>query len=137
MSKYRGVSYIGIFLIILMAAIILQAIIAIWPAYYDNWVMDKQIKEILETSTDMNPDKFKSDMSRRMDMNGIRALKADDIFILTVDKGNLVVRKKYSVQKNYLKNLFLTMEFDTTFEKGKEPINNVIEEDQREKVSLH
>ena len=110
-QSQQGASYIAF-----LFAIAVKAAVAIWPAYWDDKIIDTQIQGLLKDSpTNITPTKFAMEMDRRFDMNGIRDLRFKDIGVVTY-KGDLIVKKKYEVRKPFIKNLNLVMTFEKTFD---------------------
>lgn len=116
LHKQRGVSYIGIFLGIVVAAFAVKLAVAVWPAYWDDRIIDSQIKEsLIGLSKGATPAQFKQDMARRLDMNNIRDVKIDDLMKVTNTSG-LAVKKEYEVRKPFILNIELLMTFKKDFD---------------------
>lgn len=114
--KQKGTSYIGIFAIILVAALAAKMAVAIWPSYWDDRIINAQIKESLSSlSKGATPSQFKADMTRRLDMNNVRDVKIDDLMKVTNPSG-LVVQKEYEVRKPFMFNIQLLMTFKKDFD---------------------
>ena len=115
-QSQQGASYIAFLFAAILFAIAVKAAVAIWPAYWDDKIIDTQIQELLKDSpTDITPTKFAMEMDKRFDMNGIRDLRFKDIGVVTY-KGDLIVKKKYEVRKPFVLNLSLLMTFEKTFD---------------------
>ncbi|MDH0031312.1 MULTISPECIES: DUF4845 domain-containing protein [unclassified Acinetobacter] len=115
-KSQQGVSYIAILFGVVLFAIAVKAAIAIWPAYWDDRVVDSQIEELLKESPDnIAPSKFSSQMIQRLDVSGVRDLNFKDIAQVTYKDG-LVVKKKYEVRKPFILNISLVMNFEKTFD---------------------
>ena len=115
-QSQQGASYIAFLLGAILFAIAVKAAVAIWPAYWDDKIIDTQIQGLLKDSpTNITPTKFAMEMDRRFDMNGIRDLRFKDIGVVTY-KGDLIVKKKYEVRKPFVLNLSLLMTFEKTFD---------------------
>ena len=109
-----GASYLSIFLGVLVFAFIVKAVLAVWPAYWDDRVINSQIEEVLKkNSINMTASQFSSQMNQSLSMNGIRDFNFDDIARVTNEQG-LKVTKQYEVRKPFLLNISLVL----TFEKG-------------------
>lgn len=116
LHKQRGVSYIGIFLGIVVAAFALKLAVAIWPAYWDDRVIDKLIVENLsKASKGSTPSTFKNEFRKSLEMNNINDLKVDDIVKVTNTSG-LAVKKEYEVRKPFMSNIELLMTFKKDFD---------------------
>ena len=115
-QSQQGASYIAFLFAAILFAIAVKAAVAIWPAYWDDKIIDTQIQGLLKDSpANITPTKFASDMGRRFEMNGIRDIQFKDIAEVTY-RGDLIVKKKYEVRKPFIKNLNLVMTFEKTFD---------------------
>ena len=84
MKNQRGASYLGIFFAIILFALAAKIAVAVWPAYWDDHIINSQIEEALATlPKDTTQNKFKQDLSQRLEMNNIRDIKVDDILQVT------------------------------------------------------
>ena len=115
-KSQQGASYIAILFGVILFAIAVKAAVAIWPAYWDDKIVDTQIQELLKESPDnVTPAKFAAQMEQRMEMNNVRDLRFSDIAQVTyVDDS--VVKKKYEVRKPFMLNISLVMNFEKTFD---------------------
>lgn len=115
-KSQQGASYIAILFGVILFAIAVKAAIAIWPAYWNDKIVDTQIQELLKDSSNgVTPAKFTAQMDQRLDMNNIRDLHFKDIAQVTY-KDDLVVKKKYEVRKPFMLNISLVMNFEKTFD---------------------
>lgn len=115
LHKQQGVSFIGIFLGIVVAAFAIKMAVAIWPAYWDDRIIDKEITNAIATyPKGVTPAKFKQDLTRQLEMNNVRDLKVDDIMKVTNASG-LEVKKEYEVRKPFMANIELVMTFKKDF----------------------
>lgn len=115
-KSQQGVSYIGILFGVVLFAIAVKAALAIWPAYWDDRLIDTQIQQLLkESPPNITPTKFATQMDQRFDMNGIRDLHFKDVAQVTY-KDDLIVKKKYEVRKPFMLNISLVMNFEKTFD---------------------
>ena len=116
-KSQQGASYIAILFGVILFAIAVKAAVAIWPAYWDDKIVDTQIQELLKESPDnVTPAKFAAQIEQRMEMNNVRDLRFSDIAQVTY-KDDLVVKKKYEVRKPFMLNISLVMNFEKTFDK--------------------
>lgn len=115
-KSQQGASYISILLGIVVFAFIVKATLALWPSYWDDRVIDNQIEQLMqESSADITPSKFESQMSQRLDMNNIRDIQFKDIATVSTDNG-LTVTKKYEVRKPFFMNIDLVQTFEKSFD---------------------
>lgn len=116
MKNQRGASYLGIFFAIILFALAAKIAVAVWPAYWDDHIINSQIEEALATlPKDTTQNKFKQVLSQRLEMNNIRDIKVDDILQVTNTAG-LAVKKDYEVRKPFLMNMSLLMTFQKDFD---------------------
>ena len=115
-KSQQGASYIAILFGVILFAIAVKAAIVIWPAYWDDKIVNTQIQELLKDSPNsVTPAKFIAQMDQRLDMNNIRDLHFKDVAQVTY-KDDLVVKKKYEVRKPFMLNISLVMNFEKTFD---------------------
>lgn len=115
-KSQQGTSYIAILFGVVLFAVAVKAAIAIWPAYWDDKLINTQIEGLLKDSpSNVTPSKFNSQMDQRFEMNGIRDLRFKDIAQVTY-KDDLVVMKKYEIRKPFMLNISLVMTFEKTFD---------------------
>ncbi len=115
-KSQQGASYIVILFWVVLFAIAVKALIAIWPAYWDDRIIDSQIEGLLKDSPEnITPTKFAAQMDQRLDMNGVRDLRFKDVAQVTY-KDDLIVKKKYEVRKPFMLNISLVMTFEKTFD---------------------
>ena len=115
MYKQKGVSFIGIFLVIVVAAFGLKLAVATWPAYWDDRIIDREIANAIASAPKgVTPTKFKQDLTRQLEMNNIRDLKVDDIMKVTNTNG-IAVNKEYEIRKPFIANIELVMTFKKDF----------------------
>jgi hypothetical protein len=114
-KSQQGASYIAILFGVILFAMAVKAAVAIWPAYWDDKIIDTQIQELLKDSPENIPAKFTAQMDQRLDMNNVRDLHFKDIAQVTY-KDDLVVKKKYEVRKPFVLNISLVMNFEKTFD---------------------
>ena len=116
-KNQQGASYIGILLGIIAAAFLLKIIVAVWPLYWDDNAINKQIAELIKNSpADTTPAKFSAKMEQNFDMNNIRDIKFNDIATVSTQDG-LQVTKKYEVRKPFMLNIDLVLTFEKSFDK--------------------
>ena len=115
-KSQQGASYIAILFGVVLFAVAVKAAIAIWPAYWDDKIINTQIEGVLKDSPEnITPAKFAQQMDQRLDMNGVRDLYFKDIAVVTY-KDDLIVKKKYEVRKPFMLNISLVMTFEKTFD---------------------
>ncbi|MHA3056934.1 DUF4845 domain-containing protein [Acinetobacter sp. ANC 5584] len=118
MHKFqRGVSYSTFLLVLIIFSIVLKVVVAIWPAYWDDHIIDKQIQSVLDDNpAPLSSDKFASAMNERLSMNNINDLKIEDIAKVSNDGGQLNVAKRYEVRRHLLLNIDIVLSFEKNFD---------------------
>lgn len=112
----QGISVIGVLLAVILFAIVAKAALAIWPAYWDDRVINKEIEDVLKNNPiTMKSFEFESKMDQQLSMNNIRDLKIKDITQVQ-NAGGLEVKKKYEVRKPFLLNIDLVLTFEKDFD---------------------
>ncbi|NHC04164.1 DUF4845 domain-containing protein [Acinetobacter sp. 187] len=111
-----GASYISILLGVMAFAFMVKIILAIWPSYWDDRVINSQIEDLLKKSpSTITSSQFSSQMNQSLNMNNIRDLTFDDIARVSTEKG-LEVTKRYEVRKPFLLNIDLVLTFEKSFD---------------------
>lgn len=114
--KQRGASYLGIFFAIVLAAFAVKLAVALFPPFWDDRIVNMAITEALTSlPKDTTQRQFKEDLSKRLEMNNIRDLKADDIVQVTNNSSGLTVNKSYEVREPFFANIELVMTFKQEF----------------------
>lgn len=115
-KSQRGVSYSTFLLVLIILSIVLKVVVTIWPAYWDDYVINKQIRSVLDDNPSLTSDKFNSAMEERLSMNNIDSLKIEDIAKVSNDGGQLHVAKRYEVRNHFLLNIDLVLSFEKDFD---------------------
>ncbi|WP_111891762.1 DUF4845 domain-containing protein [Acinetobacter sp. MB5] len=115
-KSQRGVSYSTFLLVLIILSIVLKVAVVIWPAYWDDYVINKQIKSVLDENPALTSAKFNSAMEERLSMNNIDDLKIEDIAKVSNDGGQLHVAKSYEVRSHLLFNIDLVLSFEKNFD---------------------
>ncbi|MCW1385519.1 DUF4845 domain-containing protein [Acinetobacter baumannii] len=113
----QGTSYLAILFGVVIFAIAVKAVLAVWPAYWDDRVINNQITELMQqSSADITPQKFMTQMDQRLEMNNIRDLHFKEIAEV-FNQPSLTVKKKYEVRRPFLLNIDLVLTFEKSFDK--------------------
>lgn len=113
-----GASYLGVFLGIIVFALVLKAAVAVAPAYWDDRIINNQIDALMrESPRNITVDKFVTQMNQRLDMNSVRDVRFNEIAKVT-NKGGLRVSKQYEVRRPFLFNIDLVIKFEKNFEQN-------------------
>ena len=112
----KGASYIGILIAVIGFAFLAKVAIAVWGPYWDDRVINNQITELMQqSSADITPQKFMTQMDQRLEMNNIRDLHFKEIAEV-FNQPSLTVKKKYEVRKPFLLNIDLVLKFEKSFD---------------------
>lgn len=113
-----GASYLGVFLGIIVFALVLKAAVAVAPVYWDDRIINNQIDALMrESPRNIAVDKFVTQMNQRLDMNSVRDVRFNEIAKVT-NKGGLRVSKQYEVRRPFLFNIDLAIKFEKNFEQN-------------------
>lgn len=115
-NRQRGASYTVILLGVVLAAFVLKVLVAVWPPYWDDRLINQLIKEqVVISPAKITPAQFSTLMSQSFSMNNIREIQFDEIAHVT-EKNGLLVTKKYEVRKPFLLNIDLVLTFEKSFD---------------------
>ena len=118
MRHQQGASYIGVLIAIVGFAFLAKVAIAVWGPYFDDRMVDGEIEALLKSApANITPEKFNSDLSKRLEMNNIRDFNIKDN-IKVANDGQLLVQKNYEVRKNFIMNIDLVMKFEKDFDQS-------------------
>lgn len=110
----RGMSYLGILTLLGISGLILKIAVAIGPAYYDNYTIEKIIISLFRDGRANSVADFKRGLDDRFQINNIRNKSADD-FKYTFEDKKLTVLVDYEVRENFVANIDLVMHFKKTY----------------------
>ncbi|MBD8009150.1 DUF4845 domain-containing protein [Acinetobacter pecorum] len=118
MRHQQGASYIGVLIAIVGFAFLAKVAIAVWGPYFDDRMVDGEIEALLKSApANITPEKFNSDLSKRLEMNNIRNFDIKQNVILDNAQA-MVVRKNYEIRKNFIMNIDLVMKFEKEFDQS-------------------
>lgn len=118
MRHQQGASYIAILIAIIGFAFMVKVAVAVWGPYFDDRMLDNQIEEqLLNGPKNLTPQKFISEMDRRLSMNNIRDIQFADVAQVTNVDG-LQVKKEYEIRKPFLLNIDIVMKFEKSFDQS-------------------
>ncbi|WP_180126484.1 MULTISPECIES: DUF4845 domain-containing protein [unclassified Acinetobacter] len=118
MRHQRGTSYIAILIAVIGFAFLAKVVIAVWGPYVDDRLVNNEIEELMKSSPkNIAPSKFESQMSQRLDMNGVRDLNFKDIAQVTNVDG-LQVKTDYEIRKPFLLNIDIVLKFEKSFDQS-------------------
>ncbi|WP_168393779.1 DUF4845 domain-containing protein [Acinetobacter indicus] len=118
MRHQQGASYIAILVAIIGFAFMAKIAVAVWGPYFDDRMLDNQIKEqLIHGPKNLGPQKFIGEMDKRLSMNNIRDIKFADVAQVTNVDG-LQVKKDYEIRKPFLLNIDIVMKFEKSFDQS-------------------
>lgn len=115
-QKQRGVSPIGVLLIMIVAGFFIMCAVKIVPLYQDFYLA-KGVLDNLEDEPDMalSVRKIQGVLERRLSMNAVRSLSMDD-FLINVDDNMATVELAYEARVALMFNLDVVAKFDHVVE---------------------
>ena len=117
-QKQEGMTFIGIVIMFLFIGFLLLAVLRIFPLYYENLAVNKILtsfeQEYKEKSSE-SVNKMRAGLQKRLDVQGVINLKADDIEFKKTRKG-YAMDASYKPVVNYLANLNFMVDFDHVIE---------------------
>lgn len=113
-KKQAGMSYLGVMFIILLIGGGIKVVMAIGPAYYDYYTIDKIISSLYRDGRTGSVDDFRRALSDRFTINNIRDKSPDD-FAYRFEDGKLMVELDYESRSNLVGNLDLVAHFKKTY----------------------
>lgn len=118
-NKQRGVSYIGIFFFIILLVVLIKIIISLWPAFWDDRIINQQIEtELADVKANINAERLQQNLANRMERNNIRNVKLDQIVSVSHNSMGIKVHKHYQVKKPFISNIEFLITFDKSFEQN-------------------
>lgn len=116
MHSQRGMSYWAVMFGIILVVMMAKGAMAVWPAYWDNRIINDIITERLKVMDEKTPpDQLKRSVSEQFDMNNIRDLKFDDI-AQVYSEGSLVVETDYEIRRPFIGNIDIVVSFKKRFD---------------------
>lgn len=117
LQRQRGASYLGYLFGVIALIAALKVVVAVWPVYWDDYIINKQIVEVLKTNdTSISPTQFSSKMDEQLSLNNIQNTKFNDIAKVSNDEGQIQVAKHYEVRRHLFLNIDLILSFEKSFD---------------------
>ena len=114
LKKQLGVSTLGILFILVIAVLLFKTLFSIIPAYWDDYVVNKQINGVLQENTPES--QWATTINQRLEMNDIQSLEFNQIAQISEVDGKPIISKKYEVRKHWLSNIDLVLTFEKNFD---------------------
>ncbi|MEJ2362616.1 MAG: DUF4845 domain-containing protein [Gammaproteobacteria bacterium] len=115
-GKQRGMTAIGWLLTILVAGIFAFALLKLIPVYFDGYKISASMESLANDSASRgkNPRELQRDLLKRLDINMIYAIKAEDIGITRSSDGGYSIEIDYEPRIHFIGNLYFVAVFDKT-----------------------
>lgn len=110
----KGISYLGVLMLIGFLGMVVKVVATVGPAYYDNYTIDKIILSLFREGRATSINDFKRGLSDRFQINNIRDKKPED-FEYAFEGKKLTVTMDYEVRKPFIGNLDVVMHFKKTY----------------------
>ena len=113
----KGMSMIGIMLMLGLVAFLASAVFKMAPHYFDYMSLEKMITSVeTDKASEINSvAAFYSHMSKGMTVNSIRDLDLDKALTVTIENGEFLAHLKYEKREPLIQNLDLVARFDKEF----------------------
>lgn len=119
-GRQGGVTFIGWIFLLAPLAIVLYAVIRVWPLYYNYMKVAKALSGVASEFRDgegANPQALRNSLEKHFDIDLIETPTPKDIKI-TRDGRAWVMEAQYEAQAPLLANVALTIDFDKTVRVG-------------------
>ncbi|MDX1823347.1 MAG: DUF4845 domain-containing protein [Thiohalomonadales bacterium] len=111
--RQRGMTPIGWILVFLLIAFFVLIALKLVPIYLDSFTVGSVISDLKDEPgiATKSPREVESMIAKRLDINMVKGLKADDIYVEKV--GDILnINAEYEVRENLLGNVDLVVHFD-------------------------
>ncbi len=116
-TSQRGTAYLSILFGVVAFIFIAKFLLAIWPAYWDDRVINNQIKEsLLEAPFDSTPSSFRTQVSQGLERYNITDIQFADIAKISNENNGLKVIKQYEVRRHFFSSIDLVLTFEKSFD---------------------
>ena len=119
-GRQSGVTFIGWVFLLAPVAIVLYAVIRVWPLYYNYMKVAKALNGVASEFRDgegVNPQALRNALDKHFDIDMVESPTSKDIKI-TRDGRAWVMEAEYEAQAPLLANVALTVTFDKTVRVG-------------------
>ena len=116
-KSQKGMSMIGIMLMLGLVAFLASAVFKMAPHYFDYMSLEKMITSV-ETDKASEVDSvadFYARMEKRMLINNIRDFDLANSLTVTIENGEFLAHLKYEKREPLIQNLDLVARFDKEF----------------------
>jgi hypothetical protein len=115
--RQRGMTPIGWILVFLLIAFFVLIALKLVPIYLDSFTVGSVLSDLKKEPgiATMSPREVEATIRKRLDINMVKGLSADDIYIEKVGD-TLNINAEYEVRENLLGNVDLVVSFDKSVE---------------------
>lgn len=115
-GKQKGMTAIGWLLTIVVAGVLVFALLKLIPVYFDGWKIGSTMETLASDPgvRGKNPRELQQDLLKRLDINMIYDIKADDIGITRSADGGYAIEIDYEPRIHFIGNLYFVAVFDKT-----------------------
>lgn len=102
----KGMTVASMFLVVVFLAFMAITLIKLYPSYYDDLSVGTALENLSfqDGSSKMSPKDIIATMDKRLQVNGISSIKAED-FVVKKDKGVTTVELNYEVRTEMYGNI--------------------------------
>lgn len=115
--RQRGMTPIGWILVFLLIAFFVLIALKLVPIYLDSFTVGSVLSDLKKEPgiATMSPGQVEATIRKRLDINMVKGLSADDIYIEKVGD-TLNINAEYEVRENLMGNVDLVVSFDKSVE---------------------
>ncbi len=114
--KERGISSIGLLVVVALGAFFLLCGLKLIPLYLDSWFVQGSLNKMRdEDLTSMTNRQIRSKIDSHFSIDGVRDISVRDIKIVR-DKGRVTLNLDYEKRINFLGNLDVVVAFSNTID---------------------
>lgn len=116
-NKQQGMTLIGMVIVAMIAGVFVLAGIRLVPVYLEYMKIDSTLDAVKRDLDGSNagPAQIRTSISRRFDIDSVRAITAKDIEIDRTANG-YKVQAKYEGRTPFIANVYFAVEFDKSVE---------------------
>jgi len=115
--RQRGMTPIGWILVFLLIAFFVLIALKLVPIYLDSYTVGSVLSDLKKEPgiATMSPREVEATIRKRLDINMVKGLSADDIIIEKVGD-TLNINAEYEVRENVMGNVDIVVSFDKSVE---------------------
>lgn len=115
-GRQRGMTAIGWLLVILVAGIFGFALLKLIPVYFDGYKIGASMESLAadQNAQGKSPRELQKMLLKRLDINMIYDIKAEDIAVTRASGGGYSIEIDYEPRIQFFANLYFVVVFDKT-----------------------